>query len=179
MNNYIALLRGINVGGKNLIKMEDLRKEFESLGFKSIKTYIQSGNVIFQTDLTDRKKMEDKIEKALVAKFRNEIKAFVRSQKDIEKIISNFPEIFNDPKWKHNIIFLGGDIDSKNILKKFQPKGDIEQNYYYKGVLFWSAKMEGITRSSMLKLSRHEEYQEMTVRSINTVKKILEIMKDT
>jgi uncharacterized protein (DUF1697 family) len=178
MTKYIAFLRGINVGGNNLIKMDALRAEFEKAGFQSVKTYIQSGNVIFQSDLTDKIEVENKIEKLLSAKFKYKAKVLVRSKKDLESTISHFPKIFGNPEWKHNVIFLSSAVDSKSILKKLEIKKDIEENSYHKGVLFWSAKMDKITRSNMLKLSMRAEYKEMTVRNINTTKKILELMSD-
>ena len=179
MIKYVALLRGINVGGKNLIKMDALCSEFEKAGFQSVKTYIQSGNVIFQSGLTDKVEVEKKIEKFLSATFKYQARALVRSEKDIKNTINHFPVIFKNTEWKHNVIFLSDIIDSKKILQKLETKKEIEENSYYKGVLFWSAKMDKITRSNMLKLSSKKEYyQEMTVRNINTTRKILELMGD-
>jgi uncharacterized protein (DUF1697 family) len=71
---------------------------------------------------------------------------------------------------------LSNKIDSPTIVKKFQIKKDIEQVRYYKGVLFWSARLTGLTRSTMIKLARFPEYKEMTVRNVNTIKKIAEMM---
>lgn len=176
MIKYIAFLRGINVGGNNIIKMDRLREEFERTGFSSVKTYIQSGNVIFQSELADKIKIEKTIEKALSAAFKYEAKVLIRSKKDMENTISHFPNIFQNPDWKHNVIFLSSTIDSKDILDKFVIKKDIEQLSYFPGVLFWSAELKTITRSSMLKLSTRKEYKEMTVRNLNTTKKIFEIM---
>lgn len=176
MVQFVALLRGINVGGNNLIKMDSLRREFEKAGFQSVQTYIQSGNVIFLSGLNERMKVEKIIEKMLSTRFRYKAKVLVRSKKDMENTIAHFPKIFENPKWKHNVIFLSDAIDSRDILNRFEVKKDIENNSYYKGVLFWSAKMDKITRSNMLKLSKREEYKEMTVRNVNTTRKILELM---
>jgi uncharacterized protein (DUF1697 family) len=179
MITYVAFLRGINVGGNNVIKMDALRAEFETMGFLDVKTYIQSGNVIFQSEMTDKDKIRIKIEKALSVRFRYAASVMVRSKKDIEHTISHFPTVFEDSNWKHNVIFLGIPIDSKSILKRFEIKKDLEQISYAREVLFWSARLDGITRSTMLKLSTRREYQYMTARNINTTKKILEIMKDS
>jgi uncharacterized protein (DUF1697 family) len=178
MTEYVAFLRGINVGGKNMIKMAELRSEFEQMGFQSVITYIQSGNVIFQSDIADTILIEKKIEESLSTCFKYNARALVRSKKDLENIIAHFPEIFKNPEWKHNVIFLSQMIDSKDILKKFEIKKEIEVTSYCHGTLFWSAKMDTITRSNMLKLSLRAEYKEMTVRNVNTTKKILELMYD-
>ncbi len=178
MITYAAFLRGINVGGNNVIKMDALRGEFEKMGFLSVKTYIQSGNVLFQSDIKEKGKIEQKTEKELALRFSYDARVLVRSEKDMENTVSHFPEIFENPAWKHNVIFLSQAIDSKDILKQFDIKKDIEQVHYYKGVLYWSALVEKISRTTMLKLSSRKEYKEMTVRNVNTTKKIFALMSD-
>lgn len=179
MKQFIAFLRGINVGGNNIIKMETLRGEFESMGFQSVKTYIQSGNVIFQTEIADKNIIEKEIEKALSIKFNYNAKVLVRSKKEMENTVAHFPPIFTEANWKHNVIFLSSEINSKDILKQFNIKNEIEQLSYYDGVLFWSANLSTITRSTMLKLSARKEYREMTVRNVNTTNKILALMNQS
>lgn len=88
---YIALLRGINVGGKNKIKMETLREMFAALGFANVKSYINSGNVIFETRKTDDKKLAAKIERAIEKELSLSIKVIIRSIDEIEEIVKNNP----------------------------------------------------------------------------------------
>lgn len=88
---YTAFLRGINVGGKNKIKMETLREMFAALGFQNIKTYINSGNVIFETRKTDDKKLAAKIEKAIEKEFSLIIRVMVRTVDEIQEIVKNNP----------------------------------------------------------------------------------------
>ena len=88
---YVAFLRGINVGGKNMIKMETLRGSFEALGFENVKTYINSGNIVFETARTDDKKLAERIEKAIENEFGLNIKTMVRSLIEIEEIVKNNP----------------------------------------------------------------------------------------
>lgn len=173
---YLALLRGINVGGNNIIKMEALRAEFEKLGFLAVRTYIQSGNVLFESELTNVLKIEKVLEKGLSEAFEYRAKVFVRSKRQLAETVDHFPPLFADSTWKHNVIFLSDEIDSKNILNRFEIKREIEQVIYHQGVLFWSAKLSGLTRSTMIKLSARKEYQEMTIRNLNTTKKLLELM---
>lgn len=176
LHTYVALLRAINVGGKNIIKMDALRDEFEKMGFLSIKTYIQSGNVIFQSDMTNKTKIEQKIEKALAARFSYDAKVLIRSKLEMKNTIAHFPQIFENSDWKHNVIFLCSTIDSKATLQRFETKKDIEQIFYHDGVLYWSAQLDQIAKSTMLKLSTRPEYKETTIRNINTTKKIFELM---
>lgn len=176
MNKYVALLRAINVGGNNIINMTDLKLEFEKIGFENVKTYIQSGNVIFESKTIDKEKLEQTIEKALCNKFKYNTRVLVRTKEDMENTVLNFPKIFKNENWKHNICFLTKEINSKNILTQFEIKKRIEEISYSNGVLFWSAKIDTITKSTMIKLSSRKEYKEMTIRNINTTKKILELM---
>ena len=88
MSRYVAFLRGINVSGQKLIKMEELRKHFEIPGFKNVVTYIQSGNVLFDAKETDTAKLRTKIEKMLAAK-RAGIKDIIMpkmNEKDVDEI---------------------------------------------------------------------------------------------
>jgi uncharacterized protein (DUF1697 family) len=173
---YVALLRGINVGGNNIIRMADLKDAFEKMGFQSVSTFIQSGNVLFEATKTDGRALEGQIEKALQKQFHYSARVLVRSQKEMENTVKHFPKRFADGTWKHNVIFLSDTIDVKDFLEKCQLKSGIEEAGYAQGVLFWSAKLDTITRSNMLKLSSRPEYQGMTVRNVNTTKKILQLM---
>ncbi len=88
---YIALLRGINVGGHNKIKMESLREMFSALGFDNVKSYINSGNVAFDTRKSDNIKLASKIAEAIEKEFTLAIKVLVRSKPEIEDIVENNP----------------------------------------------------------------------------------------
>lgn len=91
MTRYIAFLRAINVSGHGVIKMEELRKIFESQKFKNVQTYIQSGNVIFDTNEKNPDVVESKIQKALEKKFGYEIEAMLRTVPELQAIIKTNP----------------------------------------------------------------------------------------
>ena len=88
---YVAFLRGINVGGKNKIKMETLREVCVAQGFQNVKTYINSGNLVFETVENDDKKPAEKIESAIEKEFSLKIKVIVRTIDEIENLILNNP----------------------------------------------------------------------------------------
>ncbi len=88
---YVAFLRGINVGGKNKVKMETLRETLSAHGFTNVKTYINSGNVIFETAPTDEIELIEVIEKAIETEFLLKIKVMVRQISEIENIVKNNP----------------------------------------------------------------------------------------
>lgn len=88
---YVAFLRGINVGGKNKVKMETLRKILSLEGFENVKTYINSGNVSFETKKTDDLKIASNIENAIEKEFSLKIKVIVRQMSEIEEIVKKNP----------------------------------------------------------------------------------------
>jgi uncharacterized protein (DUF1697 family) len=88
---YIAMLRGINVGGHKRIKMDKLRSSFEAMGFESVKTYIQSGNVIFRTKKTSPAMLSTKIEEKIVSDFGFAASVITRSSDEIETTITGNP----------------------------------------------------------------------------------------
>lgn len=91
MKTYIALLRGINVGGHHKIKMASLKEMFVALGFSEVITYIQSGNVVFQAAIDDRLLLKEKIEQGIKETYGFDIKIAVKSHKEWQNIINNNP----------------------------------------------------------------------------------------
>ena len=85
---FVALLRGINVGGKNLISMSSLKASFEGMGFKEVSTYINSGNIIFKAKEGDARKLEVEIEKMLVREYHLDCKVVVRSYAEMAKLVA-------------------------------------------------------------------------------------------
>ena len=100
---YVALIRGINVGGNNMIKMENLRATFAGLGFDDVKTYINGGNVIFDVRKTDDKRLAGKIQDAILADFGVDISVMVRSIDEIKNLIAGnpFEGQFENDKYLH------------------------------------------------------------------------------
>jgi uncharacterized protein (DUF1697 family) len=91
MNKYIAFLRAINVGGTTIIKMSDLKKMFESFGLQNVQTYIQTGNVIFESDQKNASALEEQIESQLEKASGKRIQLFVRTMRDVVKMANDCP----------------------------------------------------------------------------------------
>jgi uncharacterized protein (DUF1697 family) len=175
---YVALLRGINVGGNALVRMAALKTTFERLGFANVSTYINSGNVFFQSGERDPRALEARIEKALIKDHKLGARVIVRDFPAMEALVKGLPESWDgSAQWQFNVIFLRHTVDSKKILDGLSPKPEIEEVIYRSGTLLWAARRSTITRSAMLKLSRQAVYQEVTVRNLNTTKKLYELMK--
>src|ERR1051325_1258693 len=126
---FVALLRGINVGGKNKVPMSELKSCFEELGYENIQTYIASGNVIFESKKSSAK-LTDEIQEALPKKFKldsERITVLVLSEEQLKKVISQAPKGFGtEPgKYHSDAIFLMG-IASKDAFKIFNPREGVD-----------------------------------------------------
>ncbi|HKB09573.1 MAG TPA: DUF1697 domain-containing protein [Vicinamibacterales bacterium] len=175
---YVALLRGINVGGRNLVSMNALKGSFERLGLRDVVTYLNSGNVLFRSDESDARRLEDRLEPMLADEHRLPIRTIVRSHADMGRLIETISATWRpDPHWRYNVIFLRRAIDTKRILDGVDPKKDIEHVVYCPGTLLWSARLNALTRTAMLKFGRLPVYQDVTVRSVNTTTRIFELMQ--
>ena len=91
MPKYIAFLRAINVGGNSIIKMADLKRTFESFGLENVETFIQSGNVIFESKESSASVLEEKIERQMEKASGKRIQLFVRTMRDVVKMVSECP----------------------------------------------------------------------------------------
>jgi len=131
---YIALLRGINVGGKNKIKMLELRIIFESLHFKNVKTYIQSGNVSFEYDSINiinlSNQIEKKIEKKFIETFWFSVKTIIRTEEELKNIVNNNP-LVNEPNVeldKLHVTFMV-DIPDPNLVSNLDIKKESNEKF--------------------------------------------------
>jgi len=174
-NFYIAFLRGINVGGNNKVSMKELKVCFEKQGYSNVTTYINSGNVIFSTNL-DQAKLEKKIEESLLATFSIPITIVVRSVEEMAEVIKYIPLDWKDPEYKCDIIFIKADIDKPDIINEIKPKEGIEDLRYYPGILIWLVKRSNISKSNLPKIIGRKIFKSMTVRNPNSVNKIYDLM---
>lgn len=116
---YVALLRGINVGGKNMIKMAELRTMFEALGFSAVATYVNSGNIAFDAPgAANPDKLRSKIKAAVSERFGLTIPVVIRKQSEIAKIVTAAPfaDRTEDPKLVH-IVFIDSELTDDHITK--------------------------------------------------------------
>jgi len=90
-NTYVVLLRGINVSGQKKIKMAELRSVLEENGLKNVKTYIQSGNIIFDSELGDTEELQHRIATVIRQHFGFEVPTLVIQEADIQQIMENNP----------------------------------------------------------------------------------------
>jgi uncharacterized protein (DUF1697 family) len=176
---HVALLRGINVGGKNIIPMAALAQCFERMKFSSVKTFIASGNVIFEAPKQDLRKLEEKIEKTLELAFDYEAKVVVKSKPEYDAILSGLPADWKKPSaaLRYYVMFLRHAINSKKLLDEFEPRAGVETLTYVPGALLWAATVSKLGKSTVAKkMLAKPIYQEITVRNLNTTLKLGELM---
>lgn len=173
---YVALLRGINVGGKSKVEMPRLKSAFEALGCQNVRTYINSGNVIFSDDRTV-KELIQLIEAAIKKEFGLNIRIVLRDLANIKKLCDEIPSAWtNDIRQKTDVLFLWDEIDNAAILSKIIINPALENVRYISGALIWNIGRQNVTKGNGVKLVKTDFYQYMTVRNINTVRKLYKLM---
>jgi uncharacterized protein (DUF1697 family) len=179
MNQYLVLLRGINVGGKNIIKMADLKASFEAMGFSNVLTYIQSGNVLFQSDEKDKALLTTKIEKGLSIQFDFQARVVVISHKGLAAIVRDAPDGFgsDDRKFRYDVIFLKGPLTPKEAMKSVSIREGVDTAHAGKQALYFSRLISRASQSYLTKIIGMPVYQNMTIRNWNTTSKLLALME--
>ena len=168
--DYIALLRGINVGNSIKINMKELKTLFEQCGFSNVSTYINSGNVIFKSN--DKKNsITENIEKALHITSGNEVKVLVKTKSEMVKIANTIPSDWqNNNVQKTDVAYLFESLDNENIINELPVKKEYIQLIYVKGALIWNVRREDYNKSHLNKIISHKAYKDMTIRNVNTAR---------
>jgi uncharacterized protein (DUF1697 family) len=178
MKRYVALLRGINVGGNNLIKMTALKTCFEKQGLLEVVTYIQSGNVIFGTADGAPNTLCGRIERALAAAFRYEASVVLRTHKEMQNIVARAPKGFGtEPdKYRYDVIFLKAPLAAPAALKSVVTAPGVDEAHAGPGVLYFSRLISEASRSRLSKIVSSPIYKSVTIRNWNTTTKLLQMM---
>ena len=177
MTEYVALLRGINVGGKNLIKMTALKACFEAHGFRDVATYIQSGNVLFQT--SKKAKLTLELEKALAATFNYQACVIVRSQEEMQRVVERAPKGFgSEPsQYRYDVIFLKEPLRAAVAMKSVLVKQGVDEAHAGTHVLYFSRLISKASQSQLSRLVSQPVYKNMTIRNWNTTTKLLSLLQ--
>ena len=177
---YVALLRGINVGGKNLIKMPALKACFEANGFEDVATYIQSGNVLFRTARSSSAGLARRIEEMLSASFGYRASVVLRTHAQMRAVVEGAPEGFGaDPAaYRYDVIFLKEPLTAKAALKVVPTRSDVDEVHAGRGVLYFSRLISRAGQSHLSKVVSMPIYQSMTIRNWNTTTTLLRMMDE-
>lgn len=179
MIQFVALLRGINVGGKNIIKMTELKGCFEMLGFENVRTYIQSGNVLFSADGTDQARLISQLEDALSTTFNYSLRVVVRSEGEMKAIVAHAPKGFgSEPaNYRYDVIFLIEPLTAAEAMQSVSTKEGVDQAFAGNGVLYFSRLISRAGQSHLSRIVGMPVYQDMTIRNWNTTTKLLNMME--
>lgn len=178
---YIALLRGINISGKNKIAMSELKSELEKNKYQSVSTYLNSGNVIFESTIDNKKVIMDDIHKIVKNKFNLEIPIFIITEFELDDILNNNPDWWgtDNKEIYDNLIFIIPPTKYEEIYQTIgKPKEDIEKIREYNNSIFWSFDLKNYRKSNWWgKTASTNISNKITIRTANTMKKVLEMCK--
>lgn len=175
----IALLRGINVGGNNKVPMAELKKCFANLGFENIISYINSGNIIFETSEASKTELVKQCEMAIEKQFGFRVICSVIFAKELDKALAQAPAWWGkDSGSKHNAIFVIAPQTASAIMKEVgDAKPDYERVAVVEPIIFWSAPIVTFSRTRYSKIVGSSSYQSVTIRNSSTTKKLLGLCK--
>lgn len=165
------------MGGGNKVEMAGLRTLIEGLGFGHVKSYINSGNVVFHADkaMTD---IQGQMERAIKKEFGLPVPVLIKSLKAIQNIANGLPTSWvNNQDMKCDVMFLWPELDTPQVLGQLPIKPEIEDVRYVPGAILWRIDRQKVTKSKMTKIVGTNLYKNMTIRNCNTVRKLLQLMK--
>jgi uncharacterized protein (DUF1697 family) len=176
---YVALLRGINVGGRNTVAMADLRDAFTGAGFEDVSTYIASGNVLFRT-ARPSSRLEGEIERVLEERFGRPLVVVVRSHRQVRASIDQAPADFIalDGTHHRDAVFLRSPLTPAKAMGALQRREGVDQAWAGRGVVYFARLSAERQRSLMSRIVGTPEYQRMTIRSWSTTTKLLGLLDD-
>ena len=176
MKRYIALLRGINIGGKNKIDMTELKEGFAEPGFTEVTTYLNSGNVIFSSAMDDKTALSNKVKRMIKDRFNLDIPVFIVLQEKLKDLLNNAPDWWGDDNKDiyDNIIFLMPPLSYEEFFDEIgNPKSEYEKVHNYKNVIFWSFSRKDYQKTNWWsKTASANVRDKITIRTANTVRTI-------
>ncbi len=173
---YIAFLRGVNVGGKGIVSMAAIKEALVALGLSDVRTYINSGNVIFSTRASDAQRLTARIEKTVEQHTGMAIKVLVTDHKTLKKMVDAIPRNWVDDKTMRTyVLLLWKELDDRGILDRLPIKPGVDELKYTPGAVVWRVDRENVGRSQMNRIVGTPLYKKITIRSANTLRKLSEL----
>lgn len=172
-SSFIALLRGINVGGNRITPSADLKKCFEKMGFGDVKVILQIGNVKFTTDSKDAALVRSIVETGLAKKFNYLAKAVVITFERLSDVIAAYPFDASNEDEQHYVVFFNEDF-GRDIVREVSLNNAVEQVKAGSMIVYWRVQKGMTLKSEFGKLLSKARYKNHhTVRNINTLHKII------
>jgi uncharacterized protein (DUF1697 family) len=172
---HLALLRGINVGGNNIIPMAKLRAAFEALGFDEVQTYIASGNVVFSST---KPPSRDVIEVMLAKQFSYAAKIVLLKANELKKVVAEAPSGFGeDPgTYRYDVLFARAPLKAKTVLPQLAVKEGVDDIAAGTHALYFRRLIAKASQSKLTKLISQPAYKELTIRNWNTTSALLDLV---
>lgn len=176
---YIALLRGINISGKNKISMSELKVELENNKYQNVSTYLNSGNVIFESNIDNKETIMKDIYMIIKNKFNLEIPIFIMTTNELEDILSHSPNWWGTANKEiyDNLIFIIPPTKYNEVYNTIgEPSEDIEKIKEYNNSIFWSFKLNNYKKANWwVKTASTDIKDKITIRTANTMRKVFEL----
>ncbi|HKC20025.1 MAG TPA: DUF1697 domain-containing protein [Candidatus Dormibacteraeota bacterium] len=170
---YVAFLRGINVGGNAIVAMAAIKGALVAAGMTDVRTYINSGNVIFSSTASDARKLAINIESALELHTGMAIKVLVIDHQALAKIVAAIPaDWVDDRTMRTYVLLLWNEIDDSAILERLPARVGIDEVRYTPGAVIWRVDGTDVTRSGRSRIVGTPLYKQITIRSANTMRKL-------
>lgn len=172
---YVALLRGINVGGNNIIPMADLRAAFEGLGLTDVVTYIQSGNVVFSSSQTSKASLTTKIEAGLSAAFGYDAKLVVLSADDMASVVEEAPRGFGTKpdRYRYDVLFVKPPLRPNAALADIPLAPGVDEAHAGAHAIYFRRAIADVTKSKLSRVTQRPVYASLTIRNWRTTTKLL------
>jgi uncharacterized protein (DUF1697 family) len=179
MGRYVALLRGINVGGANPILMADLRACFQEAGFGEVATYIQSGNVVFSSSERDAAVLTERIERVLSATFAYEASVVLRSRAQMRAVVQRAPVRFGtEPeRYRSDVLFLKAPLTARAAMREVTTREGVDRAWEGPGVLYFDRLTERASQSRLTRIVSLPIYRQLTIRNWNTTTRLLAMLE--
>jgi uncharacterized protein (DUF1697 family) len=175
MTTYVALLRGINVGGKHPIRMPELVACFEALGARDVRTYIQSGNVLF----THRgaRPREERFEAAILERFGFDVPVVLRTREEMAATIAAAPADHGAPHLRSDAMFLKAPLTAEQAFAQFpEPRPGVDAVALGPGVVYFSRVASRASQTRLTRVMALPIYRQMTIRNWRTVTAIADML---
>jgi len=174
MEKYIALLRGINVGGNRLVPMAALKALFEENGFENVTTYIQSGNVIFSGEPDHKDAIQEECAAMIKSRFGFRVPVAVIPVRELAEALDHAPAWWNEgANAKHNVIFVIPPATPEDVFSEIGGmKPEYERAEAFGHVIFWSAPLETYSRTRLSRVVGSGVYASITIRNAKTTLKL-------
>ena len=176
---YIVLLRGVNISGKNKVSMPKLKQLLEENSYQNVSTYLNSGNIIIESNINNKELIIENISKIIEFNFNIKIPIYIMIVPELEDILNNSPSWWGTTNKEiyDNLIFIIPPTTYEEVYNTIgSPKENVDQIEEYHNTIFWSFVLKDYRKSTWwIKTASTSITNKITIRTANTMKKLLQL----